>query len=95
MGPCVEWEGCPLLQAVHVAWVEEHKLDFSFYLGWLPCEAAVCPWARDSGSLSCGISIWADSPGLRWRPGNQCTWEWSPLPDPHREKRPTKATAIN
>ena len=95
VGPCGECEGCPLLQAGRVAWAEEHKLDFSFYLGSLPCEAAVCPWARDSGSLSCGISIWADSPGLRWRPGNPHMWEWSPLPDPRRENRPTKATAIN
>lgn len=26
------------------------------------CQVAVCPWARDLVSLSCGISVWEDHP---------------------------------
>lgn len=56
-GPERKGEGRLLLQAGRVAWAEEHPLDFSLYLSQLPCAAAVCPWARDSVSLSFGLHL--------------------------------------
>ena len=66
-GPVWNAEGHPFLQVGCAAQPAGHKLDFSLHLSQLPwentaCQAAVCPSAKDSGSVSCGISIWEDWP---------------------------------
>lgn len=88
-GPGWGWKGAPSSrQGMGLG-----KPDFRFCLSQLPCEAAVCPQARGSGSLSCGIQL-GRRPRAEMAARKPVHVGRSPLPDPHWEKRPTKVTLV-
>lgn len=57
-------------------------------------QAAVCPWARDLVSLSCGISVWEDRPRAELDTREPRYQEAPHTPRP-MGKAPVKLTAIH